>query len=157
MANLLNYTTSDAIPALRYGTVMPTTWEALVLVRFGKTTGYDYAAFVGGGTLLGEGQLFPQGQYAFYSDMQVYITEIDFGPTPTYDANFTIADSNVTTSTFVMPWQAGIAATGRNLDEDEMDKFDMVAEAGTGQFILKVHSDHPVAGKYKIGYQIGLL
>jgi hypothetical protein len=128
--------------------------------RSGKSTGYDYAAFSGGGggtgVLSGEGQIFPQGQYLVFYDMPITITEIDFGPTPTQWGTFLITDATVTTTKKVIPFQAGIAATGRQLDENEMDKLLLVAAAGTGNFTLYAEgADGPVSGKYKIGYQLG--
>jgi hypothetical protein len=73
-------------------------------------------------------------------------------------ATFTITDSNVQATNFVLPVQAGIAATGRQVDENDMDKMSLVAIVGTGQFTLYAEGrDGPLSGKYKIGYQIGVL
>lgn len=106
----------------------------------------------------GQGQIFPQGYYYNASDMKVYVVEIDFGSTPVQSATFTITDSNVQLVNFVMPYQAGIAATGRQVDENDMDKMSLVAIVGVGQFTLYAEGrDGPLSGKYKIGYQIGVL
>jgi hypothetical protein len=172
MATLLNYHTSEYdlvnhTPNVSYNTIGTQAFrdENIIAPRLIKPTGFDWGLFsgiggpgTGGPVLSGEGQIFPLGQYFVVNDMKVYVTEIDFGPTPTYDKSFVITDAAVATTNFVLPVQAGIVATGRQLDEDEMDKLQMVAEVGTGQFTLKVHSTTgPVAGKYKIGYQIGVL
>jgi hypothetical protein len=167
VATILNSHNSDAIAMPRLARYNYTgafqIWreDNLAVLRLIKPTGFDWGSFgtpVITSSLSGEGQIFPQSQYGIVNDMKVYITEIDFGPTPTYDASFIITDAAVSVANYILPTQAGIVATGRQLDEDEMDKLIMVAEAGAGQFILKVHSTTgPVAGKYKIGYQIGVL
>lgn len=170
MATVLNAHNSDAIAMLRLarynytGAFQIWAYDNLAASRFIRPTGFEWGTYgvSGGGSpgtiLSGEGQIFPQGQYWVVNDMKVYVTEIDFGPTPTYDATFLIADSNVSTTSVVIPIQIGVAATGRQLDEDEMDKLQIVAESLSGQFRLKIHSTTgPVSGKYKIGYQLGTL
>jgi hypothetical protein len=162
MANQLNYHSSEYIFAPR----MPTEfflYDNVSARRQGKATGFDWGSFAGGGggsgtggALSGEGQIFPQGQYLVFYDMPFAITEIDFGPTPTRWATFLITDAAVTTTKKILPFQAGIAATGRQLDEADMDKLLLVAAAGTGNFTLYAEgADGPVSGKYKIGYQLG--
>jgi hypothetical protein len=122
-------------------------------------TAYGYNWYApGGSSVSGQGQIFPTGVYAFQSDMKVYVTEIDFGPTPIWGQTFVITDSNVQTTNFVLPFQAGIAATGRQVDEEDMDKIALVAVVGAGFFTLYTEGiDGPLSGKYKIGYQIGVL
>ena len=118
----------------------------------------DWFSQVVGPAVSGQGQIFPQGYYYNASDMKVYVVEIDFGSTPVDSGTFTITDSNVQTTNFVLPFQAGIAATGRQVDENDMDKLGLVAVVGVGQFTLYAEGmDGPVSGKYKIGYQIGVL
>jgi hypothetical protein len=163
VSTILNYLATEVAianhtPNVSYNTsAVIFAYDNVAAPRLGKTTGYDWGSF-GTSTFSGEGQIFPQGQYGIVNDMKVWTTEIDFGPTPTYDKSFIITDANVSTLNAVLPIQIGIAATGRQLDEDEMDKLQIVAEAGAGQFTLKIHSTTgPVSGKYKIGYQIGVL
>jgi hypothetical protein len=168
VANLLNYHLSDVLifphtPQVGYAYGQSFGYENVMASRLGKATGFDWEAFTSGGggpatggALSGIGQIFPQGQYAVFYDMPITITEIDFGPTPTLSATFLITDAAVTSTKNIHPFQAGIAATGRQLDEVDMDKLLLVASAGTGNLTLYAEgADGPVSGKYKIGYQLG--
>ena len=121
--------------------------------------GYNWNIFYGGNPTPGQGQIFPQGTYFYWSDMKVYVVEIDFGAVPTWSKTFTITDSNVQLINFVLPFQAGIAASGpRPVDESDMDKILLVAVVAAGSFTLYTEGvDGPLSGKYKIGYQIGVL
>lgn len=163
MATVSNYKADEYILAERdtvytyVGVFQIWGQDNLPAIRNPKSTGYDYG-ITSGSAITGEGQVFPQAQYAIVNDMKIYVTEIDFGPTPVRSSSFTITDSNVSTANFILPFQAGIAATGRQLDENDMDKLDLITVVGSGQFTLYAEGlDGPLSGKYKIGYQIGVL
>jgi hypothetical protein len=83
------------------------------------------------------------------------VVEIDFGSTPVKGKKFTIVDASVIATTNVIASQSGLAATGRQADENEMDALICRVTPGTGQFTLYVEAyPGPVSGKYKIQYML---
>jgi hypothetical protein len=81
--------------------------------------------------------------------------EIDFGPMGTRSKTFTISDPDVLSTSQVMAFQSGKAATGRSADENEMDALSLRCVSGDGQFTLYADSLFgPVAGRYVIDYRI---
>lgn len=145
-----------------YNTV-PIIWayDFCIAPKFPKSTGYDFNfGSSASGLLPGEGQIFPQGVYSFVSDMKQKIVEVDFGGAATYSKVQDITDAEVTSGVSVIAVQVGVAATSRNLDEVEMDMFNIVAAPGVpadGTLRLYISSRMPVSGKYKFGYTIGTL
>lgn len=82
--------------------------------------------------------------------------EIDFGTTPTSYKTFTIIDSAVSTSSFLIINQSGAAATGRSADENEMDPLIFSGTPASGSFTLVASAlNGPVVGKYKVNYIVG--
>jgi hypothetical protein len=82
--------------------------------------------------------------------------EIDFGSSATRTKVFTIIDSNVTLTSNLMIVQSGVAAPGRQADENEMDPILFSAYPGSGQFTLYANAlEGPVSGVYTINYIIG--
>lgn len=80
--------------------------------------------------------------------------EIDFGAVPLYSQTFTITDPLLQSGQLVDVTQSGDAATGRQADENEMDRLAFAVSSPTaGQFVVYVAGvQGPVAGKYKILY-----
>ena len=83
--------------------------------------------------------------------------EVDFGPVPTEEGWFTIADSNVHASSHIIGQVAYEAPTGKDLDELEMD--DILVEfgaAGEGQLSIYMRGQEgPLHDKFKVNYFIG--
>ena len=83
-------------------------------------------------------------------------TEIDFGATPVSEAAFTITDANVSAGSKLTGDVAYVAPTGRDLDEVEMEPFNLRFAPGAGQFTVFIQAmEGPVVDKYKINYIIG--
>ena len=82
--------------------------------------------------------------------------EIDFGSTkPQYDAQFTITDAGVSSSSKLIVLESGKAATGRVLGDSQWDSIGLSANPGAGNFVVyAVANPGPVKGKRKIQYQI---
>lgn len=86
----------------------------------------------------------------------MFITEIelDFGSTPVRSAAFSISDANVTTAKKITMQHSLAAATGRSLDENEMDTF-LCRCTCTSNGTVRAYIDSlfgPVTGKYKFNY-----
>jgi len=85
-----------------------------------------------------------------------YQTEIDFGTTGVESNTFVITDANVTTSSIITGCLAYVAPTGKDLDELEMDTFNLFFAPGTGAFTVYVTAlQGYVAGPYKLNYHVG--
>lgn len=69
----------------------------------------------------------------------------------------TVTDAAVTATSKIIAMQAGIAATSRDQDENDMDQFDCWATPGTGNFVLFCRSreDEAIYGKFKVWYIVG--
>lgn len=80
--------------------------------------------------------------------------EVDVGNTPQDSPKFTITDAAVTATSAINAYSAGVAATGRQADENEMDPFYCVAIPGNGSFTLVLGSQTPIAGKYRVNYTV---
>jgi hypothetical protein len=89
----------------------------------------------------------------FVSSISQRVVEIDFGTVGVAEKTFTIVDAEITTSSVISAFQSGAAATGRDSDENEMDKLFVSAIANNGSLTLYT-SCYPnvVSGKYKINY-----
>jgi hypothetical protein len=86
----------------------------------------------------------------------IYETEIDFGTTnAVYNKTFTITDASVTSTSKIIVYQSGSAATGRQADENELETLNFAAIPGTGSFTLYAKCMNRVSGKYKINYMLG--
>jgi len=166
VASLLNNKADDQDvvardPTISYNTVASIwIYDEIAASRILIPTGFDWASF-GGLPVAGEGQIFPQAMYGVNSDMKQKIVEVDFGGTPTYTGVFDIIDAEVVAGVSIVAVQVGVAPTGRPLDENEMDMFNIVgapAIPATGKLRLYISSRMgPVTGKYKFGYTIGTL
>lgn len=83
-------------------------------------------------------------------------TELDFGATPVYEAEFTITDADVSATSQILMSVAYEAPTGRDLDEVEMEPFNARCGPGTGQFSAHIIAlEGPIDGLYKFNYLIG--
>ena len=81
--------------------------------------------------------------------------EIDFGEHSLAEKVFTIVDADVQTTSLVSAFQSAKAATGKEQDENEMDKLLLCAVAGDGSFTLYAQCfPNVVEGKFKINYLV---
>jgi len=159
VAIVLNFNSSENDPVNHTATPF-WNYDSIAASKLGKSTGYDFTPISGGVTIPGEGQIFPQGVYSFTSDVKQKIVEIDFGGAATYTKVQDITDAEVTSGVSVICVQVGVAPTGRPIDENEMDMFNIVGCPGVpadGTLRLYISSRMPVSGKYKFGYTIGTL
>jgi hypothetical protein len=86
--------------------------------------------------------------------------EVDWGDNPLVETvkTFAIADAGISALNRISAWLAYEAATGRDLDENELDTFVLATVAGAGFFTLSMHSLlGPAHGLYKVNYQIGTI
>ena len=84
-------------------------------------------------------------------------TEVDFGSLPIYQKEFTITDASVLTTSNITASIAYEAPTGKDLDEIEMDSFNIIcgqATNGTFKIIVKSIDGSYLADKFKINYSI---
>jgi len=78
--------------------------------------------------------------------------EIDF-LTRSRTQKFTIIDATVVATSRIIANQSGVAATGRQSDENEMDALLISCVPGAGQFDVYINAlMGPVFGKYKFNY-----
>lgn len=91
------------------------------------------------------------------SAVAVKQTEIDFGATPVYAAEFVIVDADVSPTTQIVAQVAYEAPTGKDLDELEFDDLLLKATPGSGQFTLRATSVDGtyLHDKFKVNYVIG--
>ena len=81
--------------------------------------------------------------------------EIDFGLEAVKEKLFTISDAQATNSSIIIMSDSHANATGRSIDENEMDGLILSAYATTGQITVYARAiPGPVNGKYKINYII---
>lgn len=90
------------------------------------------------------------------SSTNIKQTEVDFGTTPVSEASFTITDADVAAGSQIVGTVAYEAPTGKDLDELDMDSFDLKFAPGAGQFTVYVTClTGYVADKIKLNYLIG--
>jgi len=84
-------------------------------------------------------------------------TEIDFGTQPVPSKSFTIADSNIKSTSVIDVLASAKTATGRvGTDDMEWDGLSLSAVPATGSMIVyAVANPGPVVGKRKIHYRVG--
>jgi len=81
--------------------------------------------------------------------------EVDFGSTPTYDAQFTVVDAALTAAKKVAVLACGKAATGRTAGDDQWDAITYSALPAAGSMTVYAYANPgPVMGKRKIQYQV---
>lgn len=83
-------------------------------------------------------------------------TEIDFGTTPVESGSFTITDSNVDPTSYIVAQVAYVAPTGKDLDELDMDTLSIACSSGSsGTFTMFVRSTDGsyLADTFKINYR----
>lgn len=81
--------------------------------------------------------------------------EVDFGSSPRFDAEFTVSDASVTSSSSVIASESGKAAAGRSAGDSAWDSIACAALPGSGQFTLYCTAHPgPVVGKRKIQYLV---
>jgi len=79
--------------------------------------------------------------------------EIDFGVSAEFVTTATVTDAAIVSTTKIMVLQSGIAATGRQADENEMDSITCSATPGTGNFKLMCACQRSVThGLFKVNY-----
>ena len=84
-------------------------------------------------------------------------TEIDFGTTPVFGAEFTISDEDVTPDSRIVAFVAYESpTTGKDADEFTMDLMKIVCAPGTKEFTLYAEGmEGFVADVFKITYILG--
>lgn len=84
------------------------------------------------------------------------MVELDFGASNASDATFTIADADILVDDQVFAQQINVAATGRDLDENEFSAFTITATVtGAGSVDLFIQSvGGRVSGKFVFVYVI---
>ncbi len=121
------------------------------------TNGVVPVSMLGTGTPTGSKYLRDDGQWwvppGGSGTFAITQAEIDFGESPVPEAFFSITDANVTTSSKVLGGIAYVAPTGRDLDEVEMEPFNLNFSGGSGVVNLWAQAiEGPVTGKYKVWY-----
>lgn len=83
--------------------------------------------------------------------------EVNFGYPPMRESTFIITDAAVTPASRILAQQSGAAPTGKNADDNEMEKFVCTARAGAGSFMLHcaVIEGIRLAGRYRVSYLKG--
>lgn len=82
-------------------------------------------------------------------------TEIDFGSSPIYDAQFTLTDVTIASNSKILVMPSGNAATDRTADDWQWDMGMFVATPATGSATVYAQFfPGPIVGKRKIQYQI---
>lgn len=83
--------------------------------------------------------------------------EIDLGTTPVYEGDINIVDAGVSTTSQILAQVLYKAPTGKDLDEIEMDNFNLKCEPLAGSFNLKIRSEDGsyLADRFLIGYLVG--
>ena len=83
--------------------------------------------------------------------------EIDLGTTPVYEGDINIVDAGVSTTSQILAQVLYKAPTGKDLDEIEMDNFNLKCEPLAGSFNLKIRSEDGsyLADKFLTGYLVG--
>lgn len=98
----------------------------------------------------------PVGEFVSPAKIPMKQTEVDFGSMPVAEKTFTVSDADVATSSQIIAMIAYEAPTGKDLDEVEMDPFNVRAAPGSGEFTLWLQALHGlVIGKFKVNYLIG--
>ena len=81
--------------------------------------------------------------------------EIDFGASAKFVDTEIVTDAAVSGTSKIIVMQYGVAATGRQADENEMDGIQCNAIPGTGQFTLNCRTERtPTHGKFKVLYNV---
>jgi len=87
----------------------------------------------------------------------MFEVEIDVGATPVSEASISVTDASITTSSKILGSVAYLAPTGKDLDEIEMDTFDLKFEPLVGSFNLKIKGlEGYIADKFKINYSVSV-
>jgi hypothetical protein len=82
-------------------------------------------------------------------------TEINFGVMPVAEAEFVVADADVSATSQLVGSVAYEAPTGKDLDELEMDHLDLKFAPGDGQLTIYAKGlDGYVADTFKVNYLI---
>lgn len=87
----------------------------------------------------------------------VYQVEIDFGDLPLADGTFVISNPNVGPASAVAAWMAYVAATGKDLDETEMDDLIIRCAPGDGRLTMFVRAADGsyLHGAFRVVYMVG--
>jgi hypothetical protein len=87
------------------------------------------------------------------ADLQIGEVEIDVGATPVSQASISVIDAGITTSTRILGGVAYKKPTGKDLDELDMDSFDVKFESLTGTFNVKIKGlEGSISDKFIIWY-----
>lgn len=81
--------------------------------------------------------------------------EFDFGSRSKWSKTVTVTDATVSPTSKVVVWQTGLAATGRQADEAEMDMISCRAVPGSGSFKLTCSCERSIThGKFSMAYTV---
>ena len=88
--------------------------------------------------------------------LKIKQTEVDFGTSGVSESSFVVTDADVSAATKITAEMSYEAPTGKDLDELEMDTFNIMCSANTGSFNMYIKSlEGTVADKFKINYILG--
>jgi len=84
--------------------------------------------------------------------------EVDFGGLPLAEKTFTISNSKVTTTSVITAEVSYLKPTGKDLDEIEMDSFQVKCGSGNGEFQMTVNTTDGsyLADRFVINYFLWL-
>lgn len=89
----------------------------------------------------------------YNSALSMSEAEIDVGATPVADASINVTNTEVTATSRIIGGIAYSAPTDKDLDELDMDSFDIKFEALAGSFNVKIKGlEGYIADKFKIWY-----
>lgn len=144
--------TSSGTISLTLGTITGATWQGNSI----STTYTDAKATaainsIGSGLSLSSGTL--SSTATAYSAAQ---TEVDFGSTPVSSSTFTITDANVSSSSKIIAQLAGVAPTGKSVDEALVESLDIKCSPSSGSLsmYIQTYDGSFVSGKFKVNYMV---
>jgi len=90
------------------------------------------------------------------SAVNVKQTEVDFGDDKMTEKSFTITDADVSPTSQIVGNVAYEAPTDKDLDEVDMDPFELKFQPASGSFALFMKAlEGSVYGKFKVNYLVG--
>src|SRR5688500_15491937 len=90
------------------------------------------------------------------SSVNIKETEVDFGTAAVSEATFTITDADVSATSQILAGLAGIAPTGKEIEEVYLEEpFKIICAPAAGTFDMTVQPFGDVSDKFKIWYLVG--
>lgn len=135
------------------------TYPNPTLVATGVTAGtYGDSTHISRVTLDAKGRVLSAANIPFTSGgATVSQVEVDVGSTPLFEQTFTITDASVISPAHKITGQvSGDTPTGKMSDEVEMDSYEILFTAGTGNFSMTLRGlEGYISDKFKIDYIVG--